>query len=61
MLGTAVGLRLLTEQLAPETLGRYKLALAGVSLVAGILVRPFIQYAMRAWHDAASPAADVDS
>ena len=57
VLGTAVGLRLLTEQFAPETFGRYKLALAGVSLVAGILVRPFIQYAMRAWHDAASPAA----
>ena len=45
-------MRLLTEHLPPETFGRYKLALAGVSLIAGIAVRPFIQYAMRAYHDA---------
>ena len=52
--GTVVGVRLLTEFLPPETFGRYKLALAGVSLITGIMVRPFIQYAMRAWHDAAA-------
>ncbi|MCY4599642.1 MAG: polysaccharide biosynthesis C-terminal domain-containing protein [Acidobacteria bacterium] len=46
-------MRLLTEYLPPETFGGYKLALAGVSLIAGIGVRPFIQYAMRAYHDAA--------
>ena len=46
-------MRLLTEYLPPETFGRYKLALAGVSLIAGIAVRPFIQYVMRAYHDAA--------
>ena len=45
-------MRLLTEYLPPETFGSYKLALAGVSLIAGIAVRPFIQYAMRAYHDA---------
>ena len=45
-------MRLLTEHLPPETFGSYKLALAGVSLIAGIAVRPFIQYAMRAYHDA---------
>ena len=49
--GSVVGLRLLTEYLPPETFGRYKLALAGLSLIAGIAVRPFIQYAMRAYHD----------
>ena len=53
VLGTVAGVRLLTEYLPPETFGRYKLALAGVSLATGILIRPFIQYAMRAWHDAA--------
>ena len=51
VLGAVVGVRLLTEYVPPETFGRYKLALAGVSLVTGIAVRPFTQYAMRAWHD----------
>lgn len=51
-LGSVVGLRLLTEYLPPDTFGRYKLALAGIALVTGILVRPFSQYAMCAWHDA---------
>ena len=51
MLGSVVGLRLLTEFVPPATFGRYKLALAGISLITGILVRPFSQYAMRAWHD----------
>ena len=54
VLGAVAGVRLLTEFLPPETFGRYKLALAGVSLVVGVMVRPFIQYAMRAWHDAAA-------
>ena len=54
VVGTVVGVRLLTEYLPPEMFGRYKLALAGVSLITGIMVRPFIQYAMRAWHDAAA-------
>ena len=52
--GSMAGVRLLTEHLTPETFGRYKLALAGVSLIAGIAVRPFLQYAMRAYHDAAA-------
>ena len=54
MLGSVVGLRLLTEYLTPATFGRYKLALAGISLVTGILVRPFSLYAMRTWHDASA-------
>ena len=57
VLGGVAGVRLLTGYLSPELFGRYKLALAGVSLVTGILVRPFIQYAMRACHDAASRGA----
>ena len=52
-LGSVVGVRLLTEALSPTLFGRYKLVLAGLSLVFGVLVRPFIQYAMRAYHDAA--------
>ena len=51
VLGAVVGVRLLTEYVPPETFGRYKLALAGISLVMGIVVRPFSQYAMCAWHD----------
>ena len=47
-------MRLSTEYLSPEVFGRYKLALAGISLITGILVRPFIQHAMRAYHDAAA-------
>ena len=54
VLGTLAGVRLLTEYVSPELFGRYKLALAAVSLVTGILVRPFIQYATRAYHDAAA-------
>ena len=52
VLGSVVGMRVLTEFLPPALFGRYKLALAGLSLVTGVLVRPFIQYAMRAYHDA---------
>ena len=52
VLGTVVGVRLLTEALSPALFGRYKLVLAGVSLGFGVLARPFIQYAMRAYHDA---------
>ena len=50
-------MRVLTEFLPPALFGRYKLALAGLSLVSGVLVRPFIQYAMRAYHDAAARGA----
>ena len=57
VLGSVVGVRLLTEALSPALFGRYKLVLAGVSLVAGVLARPFIQHAMRAYHDAAEAGA----
>ena len=53
VLGSVVGVRLLTEALSPALFGRYKLVIAGLSLVFGVLARPFIQYAMRAYHDAA--------
>ena len=59
VLGAMVGVRLLTEYLSPDTFGRYKLALAGISLVTGILVRPFSQYAMCAWHDAATSRSQL--
>lgn len=59
VLGAVVGVRLLTEYVPPETFGRYKLALAGVSLVTGIAVRPFTQYAMRAWHDLPDDASQL--
>ena len=57
VLGKVVGVRVLTESLPPALFGRYKLALAGLSLVTGVLVRPFIQYAMRAYHDAEARGA----
>ena len=60
VMGSVVGVRLLTEYLPPETFGRYKLAIAGISLITGILVRPFSQYAMRAWHDAEASRSQFD-
>ena len=57
VLGSVVGVRVLTESLPPAVFGRYKLALAGLSLVTGVFVRPFIQYAMRAYHDAEARGA----
>ena len=57
VLGKVVGVRVLTEFLPPAVFGRYKLVLAGLSLVTGVLVRPFIQYAMRAYHDAEARGA----
>ena len=60
VLGGMVGVRVLTESLSPALFGRYKLALAGLSLVTGILVRPFVQYVMRAYHDAGSAGAGAD-
>ena len=57
VMGSVVGVRVLTESLPPAVFGRYKLALAGLSLVTGVLVRPFIQYAMRAYHDAEARGA----
>ena len=58
-LGGVVGVRILTEAIPPAAFGRYKLALAALSLLAAVLVRPFVQYAMRAYHaaDAAGAAA----
>lgn len=50
-LGTLVGGRILTEVATPELFGEYKLALAGVSLVTGIALRPVIQFGMRQFHD----------
>ena len=57
VLGSVVGVRVLTESLPPAVFGRYKLALAGLSLATGVLARPFIQHAMRAYHDAARGGA----
>lgn len=51
-LGTLVGVRLLTEFISPALFGEYKLLLAGISLASGILIRPFIQFSMREYHDA---------
>lgn len=50
-LGTLVGGRILTEVATPELFGEYKLALAGISLVTGIALRPVIQFGMRQFHD----------
>ncbi len=52
-LGLAVGSRVLTEFVAPEALGEYKLAIGIVGLFTGIFFRPFIQFVMRQYHDAA--------
>jgi len=51
-IGTLVGVRLLTEFISPALFGEYKLLLAGISLASGILIRPFIQFSMREYHDA---------
>lgn len=51
-LGTLFGMRLLTEFISPAVFGEYKLLLAAMSLMAGIFIRPFIQFAMREYHDA---------
>ncbi len=56
-LGALIGVRILTEAVPPAAFGRYKLALAALSLLAAVLVRPFIQYAMRAYHAAAAAGA----
>ncbi len=56
-LGGVVGVRILTEALPPAAFGRYKLALAALSLASTVLVRPFLQYAMRAYHAAAAAGA----
>ncbi len=51
-LGLALGSRVLTEYAAPTALGQYKLAIGLVGLFSGLFFRPFIQYVMRAYHDA---------
>ncbi len=51
-LGLALGSRVLTELVAPEALGEYKLAIGVVGLFSGIFFRPFIQFVMRQYHDA---------
>ncbi len=51
-LGTLFGVRLLTEFISPTVFGEYKLLLAAISLMTGIFIRPFIQFAMREYHDA---------
>ena len=50
--GALFGLRLLTEFISPSVFGEYKLLLAAISLVIGVFIRPFIQFSMRAYHDA---------
>lgn len=52
--GTFVGVRLMTEFLSTELFGQYKLALSVISLCTGLLIRPFLQYIMRAYHDSKS-------
>ena len=51
-LGVLFGVRLLTEFISPAVFGEYKLLLAAISLLTGILIRPYIQFSMRAYHDA---------
>lgn len=60
-LGTFLGGRLITEFIAPQLFGQYKLAIAGVSLCAGLFARPVLQYAMRAYHDLEVQSGDVAS
>jgi len=49
--GALVGIRLLTQFVSPEIFGEYKLILSSISLVVGVCVRPFIQFAMRQYHE----------
>ncbi len=51
IVGIAVGSRILTEQASPATFGKAKLLIGLVTLVIGVLVRPFSQFAMRQYHD----------
>ncbi len=52
VIGTAVGIRLLTELVEPAVFGEYRLAVAGVGLVVMVAVAPFVHFAMRGFHDA---------
>lgn len=51
-IGLAVGSRVVTEVVAPEALGQYKLAVGAMGLVSGLFFRPFVQFVMRQYHDA---------
>ena len=57
--GLAVGSRVLTECAAPAALGEYKLAIGLVGLFSGLFFRPFIQFVMRAYHDAVENKNDT--
>ena len=54
IVGIAVGTRLLTEFADPDTFGEAKLLIGLTALVIGMVVRPYTQFAMREFHDAAT-------
>ena len=51
-IGTLIGVRLMTEVVSPAVFGQYKLILAAIALLTAILIRPFMQFVMREYHDA---------
>ena len=59
VIGLAVGSRVLTECAAPAALGEYKLAIGFIGLFSGLFFRPFIQFVMRAYHDAVEHKNDA--
>jgi O-antigen/teichoic acid export membrane protein len=58
--GAFFGIRLMTEYLSPQVFGQYKLLLSLISLLTGLLARPFLQYIMRAYHDSSVEEERLD-
>ena len=56
--GIAIGTRILTEHASTATFGEAKLLIGMVTFVIGLLIRPFIQFIMRAYHDAISDGSE---
>ena len=57
--GIAVGTRVLTEHASTATFGEAKLFLGTVTFLIGLLIRPFIQFVMREYHDALSQGEEA--
>ncbi len=58
--GAFFGIRLMTEYLSPQVFGQYKLLLSLISLLTGLMARPFLQYVMRAYHDSSVEEGRLD-
>lgn len=57
ILGVLVGAKVLTSIATPNTVGEYNLIIGICALVEGVVLRPYSQYVMRVYHDAAQQDA----